>query len=386
MSYTEYISFVKRHFPFWESVFSDHTPTPNLFCFQVLELPQSVLTSAQDFIKIAYKLRNNTKYQRHILGHDITQPHFSVLMSFDFHLTENGIKLIEINTNASHALTTTSLINYLAPHRNSFLNIEESIFNSFVLEHELYFNSKPHSILIADEDPKNQKAFFEFLMYKKLFEAHGISCEIADTKDLTYKDNHIIYQDKKFNFVYNRSTDFYLKSTPALQQAYIEHRACITPHPEEYKLLADKNRLLDFRDTQLISNFLSHEDIQHLHQVVPEIKHLTDKNFEELWSQKKNLFFKPANAYGGKAAYRGESVSKSKLQSVMAEMNYVAQEYIPAPEIERNIAGKAQKAKYDLRFYVYNGKIQLVAARLYQGQTTNFQTLGLGLSPVLFRS
>ena len=30
--------------------------------------------------------------------------------------------------------------------------------------------------------------------------------------------------------------------------------------------------------------------------------------------------------------------------------------------------------KADFRCYCYNGKIQLVAARLYQGQTTNFRT------------
>ena len=38
--------------------------------------------------------------------------------------------------------------------------------------------------------------------------------------------------------------------------------------------------------------------------------------------------------------------------------------------------------KADIRCYVYNGHIQLVAARLYQGQTTNFRTPGGGFAPV----
>lgn len=38
--------------------------------------------------------------------------------------------------------------------------------------------------------------------------------------------------------------------------------------------------------------------------------------------------------------------------------------------------------KADIRCYVYNGQIQLVAARLYQGQTTNFRTPGGGFAPV----
>ena len=38
--------------------------------------------------------------------------------------------------------------------------------------------------------------------------------------------------------------------------------------------------------------------------------------------------------------------------------------------------------KADFRCYVYAGRIQCVAARLYQGQTTNFRTPGGGFAPV----
>jgi len=38
--------------------------------------------------------------------------------------------------------------------------------------------------------------------------------------------------------------------------------------------------------------------------------------------------------------------------------------------------------KVDLRVFVYNGAIQFLSARLYQGQTTNFQTPGGGLAAV----
>ena len=36
--------------------------------------------------------------------------------------------------------------------------------------------------------------------------------------------------------------------------------------------------------------------------------------------------------------------------------------------------------KSDVRCYVYDGKLQLGAARLYQGQTTNFRTPGGGFA------
>ncbi len=38
--------------------------------------------------------------------------------------------------------------------------------------------------------------------------------------------------------------------------------------------------------------------------------------------------------------------------------------------------------KFDLRDYAYDGEVQWVAARLYQGQTTNFRTPGGGFAPV----
>ena len=38
--------------------------------------------------------------------------------------------------------------------------------------------------------------------------------------------------------------------------------------------------------------------------------------------------------------------------------------------------------KIDVRNYVYGGQVQLVTARLYQGQTTNFRTPGGGFAPV----
>lgn len=38
--------------------------------------------------------------------------------------------------------------------------------------------------------------------------------------------------------------------------------------------------------------------------------------------------------------------------------------------------------KFDLRAYTYDGAVQWVAARLYQGQTTKFRTPGGGFAPM----
>ena len=45
--------------------------------------------------------------------------------------------------------------------------------------------------------------------------------------------------------------------------------------------------------------------------------------------------------------------------------------------------GVPTQRKMDVRLYTYAGKTLLSAARLYQGQTTNFRTPGGGFAPVL---
>ena len=63
--------------------------------------------------------------------------------------------------------------------------------------------------------------------------------------------------------------------------------------------------------------------------------------------------------------------------------DYVAQKMAPPGERAISVDGaEAGLLKYDVRCYVYDGKIQLVAARLYQGQTTNFRTPGGGFAMV----
>ena len=47
------------------------------------------------------------------------------------------------------------------------------------------------------------------------------------------------------------------------------------------------------------------------------------------------------------------------------------------------VDGLAHERKLDIRLYTYGGQLLLAAARLYQGQTTNFRTPGGGFAPVL---
>jgi hypothetical protein len=55
---------------------------------------------------------------------------------------------------------------------------------------------------------------------------------------------------------------------------------------------------------------------------------------------------------------------------------------VPPSERRLRVDGAECRLKLDLRNYVYRGAVQLVSARLYQGQTTNFRTRGGGFAAV----
>jgi uncharacterized circularly permuted ATP-grasp superfamily protein len=115
---------------------------------------------------------------------------------------------------------------------------------------------------------------------------------------------------------------------------------------------------------------------------IPRTERVTAAAADDLWSRRKSLFFKPAAGYGSKAAYRGDKITKRVFEEVL-QGDYVAQALVPPSARQVQVDGNLTELKVDLRNYVYAGEVQLVAARLWQGQTTNFRTPGGGFAPVL---
>jgi len=102
---------------------------------------------------------------------------------------------------------------------------------------------------------------------------------------------------------------------------------------------------------------------------------------ERLWQNRKNLFFKPTAGFGGRAAYRGDKVTKRVWNEIM-EGEYVAQAVMAPGERVAGTPQEPESLKFDVRLYTYGTAVQWTAARVYQGQTTNFRTPGGGFAPV----
>ncbi|MEO7254527.1 MAG: hypothetical protein ABIZ64_09845, partial [Casimicrobium sp.] len=318
-----------------------------------------------------------------------------VFFSYDFHATEGGFGLIEINTNAGGAMLNAVLaraqraccaaVDGLLPPAAAADAFEADIVAMFRKEWSLSGHDRPlRNIAIVDENPEQQYLYPEFLLFQRLFQRHGLHAVISGPTEFIHRAGSLWHADVAIDLVYNRLTDFSL-SEPAsatLREAYLANAMVLTPHPQAHALYADKRNLAILSDaTRLQALGVPQATQDVLLASIPHTEVVEAQNADRLWRERRRLFFKPFAGFGGRAAYRGDKLTQRVWQEILAG-GYVAQALVvPGGRIISD-QGSAQVLKFDLRDYVYDGQVQWVAARLYQGQTTNFRTPGGGFAPV----
>lgn len=319
-----------------------------------------------------------------------------VFYGYDFHADAGRLGLIEINTNAGGAMLNVTLsraqraccapVERLLPPASQAKVMEQRIVGMFHEEWRLAGRTtRLRRIAIVDERPQEQYLYPEFLLFKRLFERHGLQAFIADPSELAWRHGQLHCADAPIDLIYNRLTDFTLDmpAHAALREAYLQNAVVLTPHPRAHALYADKRNLAFLTDPQRLHALGVPPSTQEvLLTGIPRTEVLNPAHAERLWNDRRRLFFKPTAGWGGRAAYRGDKLTRRVWESVL-QADYVAQDIV-APG-QRAMGGPGdgiQSLKFDLRNYAYQGQVQWVAARLYQGQTTNFRTPGGGFAPV----
>ena len=314
----------------------------------------------------------------------------SVFMGYDFHLGEEGPRLIEINTNAGGALLCAKLLHAqqaccAQPLPSAGPAPEERFLAMFRSEWRLARDEAPLTrIAIVDDMPDEQFLAPEFALFQRLFETAGITALIVDPRELSYVDGRLFAGGEIVDLVYNRLTDFALEAPEhqVLREAYLAGAVVVTPHPRAHALYADKRNLVWLGDDAWLAGIgVDVEDRRLLRAGVPATHEVTAVNADTFWNERKRWFFKPAAGYGSKAAYRGDKLTKRVFEEIRLG-GYVAQALVPPSERALHVDGVEHRHKVDLRNYCYCGEVQLVSARLYQGQTTNFRTPGGGFAAV----
>lgn len=315
-------------------------------------------------------------------------------MGYDFHLGEDAPRLIEVNTNAGGAFLNAVLARAQLPCCSKSTRVawaedfDDVVIEQFEREWQSQRGSgRPASIAIVDDQPAEQYLYPEFRLAQQLFRSVGIDALIVSPSELKYELGALYSGDTPIDMVYNRLTDFALEAPEhaALRSAWLDGGAVITPNPFAHALLADKRNLVEWSDPPTLQQWgLSSEDAELLRCSVPRTVKVTTMNADALWQQRRQSFFKPVAGYGSKGAYRGSKITRSTFAQMLAS-DYVAQAYVPPSERVAQVDGERKMLKVDVRLYTYRGKLIMAAARLYQGQTTNFRTPGGGFAPIFLQ-
>jgi len=317
-----------------------------------------------------------------------------VFMGFDFHLSPDGPRLIEINTNAGGAFLNIAAreaqracctaADELVMGQPGAAQLDAAILAMFAREWRLARGDRPlRTIAIVDENPRGQFLYPEFLLARRLFEAQGIRTYIVDPGELALGADQLTVAGTPIDFVYNRLTDFHFDDPRhvALRAAYERNLAVISPHPRAHALYANKRNLAIFSDVRALERLgAPREVIDVLARGVPATRAVSGCE-ATWWTDRRKWFFKPQSGFGSRGTYRGDKLTRRVFAEVM-KGEYMAQELVPPSERWRSTHQGRQAYKLDVRCYVYAGAILLMAARLYQGQTTNFRTAGGGFAPL----
>jgi hypothetical protein len=388
--------------PSLHQVMGDITQThPHLFASSAVFLSQEMEQKIKDAISAIERVIALPQYQSFVLNTapEIARHQFGprgVCMGYDFHLSDEGPKLIEINTNAGGLLLNLALAraqeSCCVEMDQTFIpnqkleKMEQMLFEMFLAE---WKSQRGHVslglVVIVDDDPERQYLAPEFELFRSLLKNHNVQAVIADPKELSWHDNLLWHEGVKVDLVYNRLTDFYLDEAhhQNLKLAYEQGAVVLTPAPFTHLLYADKRNLITLSQSDQLKEWgVSDQDLKILHSCIPKTRRVRMEDADELWSGRKHLFFKPCKGYASKAAYRGDKITKKVWEQIL-QGEFVAQELIPPSERLIQVDGQLNDLKFDVRAYTYVGNVQLMAARMYAGQTTNFRTEGGGFAPIV---
>jgi hypothetical protein len=241
------------------------------------------------------------------------------------------------------------------------------------------------TVAIVDRDPQGQYLLPEFLLFQRLFERAGLAAYVCDPTELRFADGRLWLGDIAIDLVYNRLTDFAFEEaeSAALAAAWADQATVITPHPRAHALYADKRNLVLLGDAAALAAMgVDGPTRAVLAAGVPPTRRVRPQDAEALWDARRTLFFKPAAGFGSRAAYRGDKLTRRVFEAILGG-DYIAQRLVAPSGRHLSVGGVATELKMDVRCYAYGGRVQLIAARLYRGQTTNFRTPGGGFAAVV---
>lgn len=355
-----------------------------------VHVPHQDLRQMLRLVRLLFRLSRSSTYQNQITPElpevaRFNPGHAALMMGYDFHLTANGPRLIEVNTNAGGgylAWLSEQLAGKISPLYLSN-RFQQRLLQSYLQEWRDYSGGdRPLArVAVVDENVKQQPLLPEMRGCCDWLNQHGIAAHVASLEELQVQTDGVYLRGEKIDLIYNRHCDFYLETPQMseLKEAYLTGQVCLSPNPFDYGLLADKRRMILWSDSVALDGLgLSSSDRQLLLEMVPRSLLLSGQDRDEIWSQRKKLIFKPVTRFASRGVLMGRGITKKRFADLEPETTLVQE--VVSPSVEASEDG--QEFKMDLRLFVYRNHLLGLGARLYQGQVTNLRTEGGGFAPV----
>ena len=325
-----------------------------------------------NFSRSIFRLKDNAVYLSALAPNLPEAAHIpaewpSLLMGYDFHLTPNGPKLIEINNNAGGL--------YIGDQR--WIPQPDIPEMNRSLKQRLIdmFHAEWSTIAIMDEQVRDQYMYPEMCAYADLLRQGGRKVWVCCPEDVDLTEAGLFIDGQRLDAIYNRHTDFYLEDKPLqhIRTAYERGQVAINPHPRSYALIGDKSRMVDWWRPGLLDSCLDAQQLAEIRAVTPLTRQLSEMDLQQAWNERRQWVFKPAARHGGKGVLLGKAMSRKRFASLdVAET--IVQQWIPASLV--NVEGN--EMKLDIRLYMHGESLIALAGRVWRGQVTNFREPGSG--------
>lgn len=235
------------------------------------------------------------------------------LMGYDFHLDDDGPKLIEVNTNAGGAFLNAFLAKAqkacCAEVEQGLISAKDDKFEiaaaaMFRNEWQRQFEteSPPQRIAIVDDRPEDQYLYPEFVLAKQLLVKHGIDAVIGNASELQYQGGRLRLGGQEIDLVYNRLVDFALDlpEHAALKEAYQDGAVVVTPNPYNHALFASKRNLTLLSNPQALETLGLSPEMRLRLAGIPRATLVTPENADALWQTRKEVFSSHCPATGAR--------------------------------------------------------------------------------------
>ena len=307
-----------------------------------------------------------------------------------FYNEETGdFKFCEINTDGTSAMNEDYVLNRaldLNPAHQSMkrqhafgtFELYDSWVRTFLSIYDTYEKKKEHPHVVIADFLENA-SITEFEEFQRRFEKAGVSCEIAEITELTFRDRHLISPTGRvIDAVYRRAVTSdvmaHAREVQPFLQAVKEQAVCligafqtqIIHNKWLFKLLHEEPTL----------SLLTPSERDFVKAHVPRTNLLTRDlaDPEQLVREKDRWLIKPLDSYASRGVWAGCDCGPEEWRQHLEESldrDYIYQEYCP-PFTTENICFIEEPAEFKpytnmSGLFVYNGQFAGVYSRLSDG-------------------